>query len=178
MRPRIAYQSHPKAYFSSFCETFILNNPRVVLHRFYVSGDQNINAKATKKPPQKKYNKSSKKNQPTITFLTKNLEIDVQSAIQRCPKIFVNPAPDHSGTPRWPRQSQKVAQKLEMCVLGMTMAPDAPKKLPCAPHKCFWGCKKRQDAQAKGALPLNRLQSKGAPGENKFKGRRHEASAI
>ena len=28
------------------------------------------------------------------------------------------------------------------------------------------------------ALPLNRLQSIGAPGENRFKGRRHEASAI
>ena len=178
MTPRIAYQSHPKAYFSNFRETFILNNPRMVLHRFYVSGDQNIHAKAAKKPPQKKYNKSSKKNQPDITFLTNNLEIDVQSALQRCPKIPINPAPDHPGTPRWPRQSQKVAQKLKMCVLGMKMASDAPNKLPCAPHKCFWGCKKRQDAQAKVALPLNRLQSIGAPGENKFKGRRHEASAI
>ena len=137
MTPRIAYQSHPKAYFSNFRETFILNNPRMVLHRFYVSGDQNIHAKATKKSPQKKYNKRSKKNLSTITFLTKHLEIDVQSAFQRCPKILINPAPDHPGTPRWPRQSQKVAQKLKMCVLGMRMAPDAPKKLPCAPHKCF-----------------------------------------
>ena len=83
MTPKIAYQSHPKAYFSNFRETFILNNPRMVLHRFYVSEDQNTHAKATKKPPQKKYNKSSKKNQPTITFWGKNLEIDVQSAFQR-----------------------------------------------------------------------------------------------
>jgi hypothetical protein len=77
----------------------------MVLHRFYTSGDQNIHAKATKKPPQKKYNESSKKNKPSITFLTKNLEIDVQSALQRYPKFLINPAPDHPGTPRWPRQS-------------------------------------------------------------------------
>ena len=137
MKRKIAYQSHPKAYISNLRETFILNNPRMVLHRFYASGDQNIHADAIRKPPQKKYNKSSKKNQPTITFLTKHLEIDVQSALQRCPKLPIRPAPDHPGTPRWPRQSQKVAQTLKMCVLGMRMAPDAPKKLPCAPHKCF-----------------------------------------
>ena len=101
-----------------------------------------------------------------------------QSALQRCPKIPINPAPDHPGIPRWPRQSQKVAQKLKMCGLGMKIAPDAPKNYHGRLTNVFGGCKKRQDAQAKVALPLNRLQSKVAPGENKFKGRRHEASAI
>ena len=55
----------------------------------------------------------------------------------------------------------QAVQKLKMNVLTMEMAPNAPKKLPSAPHKCFWGCKKMQDAQAKVALPLNRLQSIG-----------------
>ena len=114
----------------------------MVLHRFYVSGDQNIHAKAIKKPPQKKYNKSSKKKQATITCLTKNLKIDVQSALQRCPKISINPAPDHPGTPRWPRQSQKVAQKLKMCVLGMKMAPDAPKNYHARLTNVFEDAKK------------------------------------
>ena len=54
---------------------------------------------------------------------------------------------------------------------------DAAKLLPAA-SQIVLRMPKIQDAQAKVALPLNRLQSMGAPGENRFKGRRHEASAI
>ena len=93
----------------------------MVLHRFYVSGDQNIDAKATKNLPQEKYNKSSKKKPPKLSCLTQKLEIDLQSEVQRYPNISINPAPDHPGIPRWPRQPQKVAQKLKRCILDMKM---------------------------------------------------------
>ena len=42
-----AYQSHPKTYLSNFRGTFILNNRRMVWYWFYLSGDQDIRAKAT-----------------------------------------------------------------------------------------------------------------------------------
>ena len=93
----------------------------MILHRFYVSGDQNIDAKVTKKPPQERNNKSSKKKPPKISCLTKNSEFDVQIEIQGYPKICLNPTPDHPGTPRWPRHTQKVAQKLKRCILDMKM---------------------------------------------------------
>ena len=111
-------------------------------------------------------------------FLKNNLKTDVQSALQRCRKICINPAPDHPGTPSWPKQSQKVAQKLKKCVLGMKMAPNSPTKITMRASQIFLRMWKRQDAQAKVALPLHRLQSIGALGADKFKGRRHEASAI
>ena len=70
----------------------------MVLGEFYVSGDQNIVAKATKKPPQEKNDESLKKKQPKISCLTKILEIDCQSDVQRYPKISPNPTPDHPGS--------------------------------------------------------------------------------
>ena len=51
-------------------------------------------------------------------------------------------------------------------------------KITMRASQIFLRMQERQDAQAKAALPLNRLQRIGAPGEDKFKGRRHEASAF
>ena len=60
----------------------------------------------------------------------------------------------------------------------MRMAPNASTKITMRASQIFLRVQKRKDAQAKVASPLNRLPRIGAPGEDKFKGRRHEASAI
>ena len=109
----------------------------MVLHRFYVSGDQNIDAKAPNKPYQDKYNKSSKKKPPTLSCLTQKLEIDLQNEVQRYPKISLNPAPDHPGIPRWPRHPQRVAQKLKRCVLDMKMMSQMLQNYYPQPPKLF-----------------------------------------
>jgi hypothetical protein len=92
-----------------------------------------------------------------------------------------NPYKSSPGPP-W---DSKVAQAIpESCPKAKNVCSGHEKGLRCSKQitmrltNVFEDAKKRQDAQAKVALPLNRLQSIGAPGENKFKGRRHEASAI
>ena len=117
-----------------FSRIYDFVQPSVVLHGFYVSGEQNIHTKATKNPPQEECNKSSKKKPPKISCLTRKLEIDVQIEIQGYPKIFLNPAPDHPGTPRWPRHIQKVAQKLKRCILDLKTSQMLQNDHP-RPHK-------------------------------------------
>jgi hypothetical protein len=152
MTPRIAYQSHPKAYFSNFHETFILNNPRMVLHRFHASGDQTIHAKAAKKPPQKKYNKSSKKNQPPYHFFHEKL----RNRRSKCtPKVLQNPYKSSPGPP-W---DSKVAQAIpESCpkaknvCSGHENGPRFFKKIAMRASQMFLRMQKKTRRASKGGI--------------------------
>ena len=128
MTTQIAYQSHPKAYFSNFRDTFILNNPLMVLSRFFASGDQNIHAKAAKKPPQKEVQQKFQEKPTHYFFFDKKLGNRRSKCTPKVPQIAYKSSPG----PPW---DSKVAQAIpESCpkskkyALGMRMAPDAPKK--------------------------------------------------
>ena len=91
---------YPKPYFYNFRETLIFTNTPMVLHRFYVSGEQHIGTKAPKKHPQETNDESSKKKQPKISCLTKNLEIDLPKCSPKGPQNHSKSNPGPPGDPK------------------------------------------------------------------------------
>jgi len=68
---------------------------------------------------------------------------------------------------------------LSLCLCsGHDSGSRCSKQITMRASQILLSMQKRQDAQAKVALLVNRLQNIGAPGGDKFKGRRHEAPAI
>ena len=72
----------------------------MVLRWFYVSGDQAIDVKATKKPPQETSDESSQKKPPKISCLTKNLEIDLPKWRPKVPQNHSKSNPGPPGDPK------------------------------------------------------------------------------
>ena len=72
----------------------------MVLRWFYVSGDQAIDEKATKKPPQETSDESSQKKPAKISCLMKNLEIDLPKWSPKVPQNHYKSNPGPPGDPK------------------------------------------------------------------------------
>ena len=130
----------------------------------------------TKSLPRRSITKLRRQNIPRSLFWRRTWKSTFKTP--KAPQNLYKPSP----RPPW---DPKVAQAiLESCpkakkeCSGHENCRQCSKKITMRAWQIFLRMQKRQDAQAKMALPLNRLQRIGSPSENKFKGRRHEASAI